>query len=100
MNRIRAFALAALAFLLVPLATAHAGVYVGVGVPGPYYRYHRHYRHYYRYPVYVAPPAVYVAPRTVYITPAPVVVQPAPAVLQTVPAPAVTTVPFPVVPGP
>jgi hypothetical protein len=97
MNRIRVLALAALAFLALPLATAHAGFYVGVGYRGPY---HRHYRYYPTYPyrVYVAPPPVYIAPRPVYIAPAPVVVQPAPTVIQTVPAPALQTVPVPAVP--
>jgi hypothetical protein len=100
MTRTRAFVLAALAFLALPLASAKADVYVGFGYRGPYYRHH-YYPYYYPRRVYVAPPPVYVAPRTVYVAPAPVVVQPAPTVIQTVPGTyAPPTYPVPVPPGP
>lgn len=103
-------ALAALAFLAIflaiPSGTANAGVYIGVGVPGPYYRpyYHHHYYYgygpyYYRPGIVVAAPPVYVAPRPVYVVPpaAPVYVQPAPTVITTPGAPPATlsTVPPP-----
>jgi hypothetical protein len=93
MNRTRAFALAALAFLALPWAAARADFYVGFGRP---YRY-RYYRLSYPVRVYVAPAPVYVAPRMVYVTPAPaaVVVQPAPTYLQTPPPGAVPPVPVP-----
>jgi hypothetical protein len=94
MTRTRAFALAALAFLALPFASARADFYVGFGRPRPYYR-HSYYYPYYPYRVYVAPPAVYVAPRPVYVAP-PVYVQPAPAYLQTAPAYPPQTVPVPV----
>ena len=44
MNAARKFALAALALLGLSAASAPAGVFVGVGGPGPYYRpYYRPY---------------------------------------------------------
>jgi hypothetical protein len=99
MSRTRAFVLAALAFLVVPLASARADFYFGIGRPGPYYHHHHHYRPYPGYRVYIAPvPPVYIAPRPVYVAPAPVYVQPAPTYLQTVPvtpAPVVPAVPVP-----
>jgi hypothetical protein len=97
MTRTRAFVLAALAFLVLPFASAKADVYVGFGYRGPYYRHH-HYNYYYPRRVYVAPQTVYVAPRPVYVVPAPVVVQPAPTVIQAVPAPAAYPVPVPQAP--
>jgi hypothetical protein len=101
MTRTRAFVLAALAFLTLPLASARADFFVGVGRPGPYYR-HSHYRPYSGYRVYYAPPPVYVVPRAVYVAPAPatVYVQPAPTYLQTVPAAPPRVVPVPAVPIP
>ena len=94
MRGLRTFALAAMCFVLAPLATAQAGIFIGVGIPGPYYRaYHRPY-YYYGPRVYVAPAPVYVTPTPVYVAPAPapVYVQPAQTVIQTpvtqpVPAP-------------
>jgi hypothetical protein len=91
MSKLRIPALAALALLAMPLASANAGfrINVGVGLPvyyGPYYRY--------RYPVYLAPAPVYVVPAQVYVAPAPVYVQPAPAVIQVPPpAPVIITAP-------
>lgn len=84
-------AAAALAAVVLSVAAvpAPAGVFVGVGFGGPYYR--PYYRPYWGYPYYrpygvgvvVAPPPV------IYTQPVPVVVQPAPVAIQTVP----TTVP-------
>jgi hypothetical protein len=98
MFRTRVLALAALAVLAIPLASARADIFVGFG-GRPYY-YRHHYRPYYPYRVYVAPPPVYVAPRAVYVAPAPapVIVQPAPVYLQTVPAAPTQVVPVPVAP--
>lgn len=66
-----------------PWNVSRAGVYVGIGVPGPYYR--PYYRHGYRYGyrpygygyggVYIAPPPVIVGAPPV-VVPQPVVVQP------------------------
>jgi hypothetical protein len=99
MTRTRAFVLAALAFLALPLASARADVFVGVGFGRPYYH-HRYYRPYYPAArIYVSPAPVYVAPRAVYVTPAPVYVQPAPTVIQTVPAAPAPFIPVPVPPG-
>ena len=97
MFRTRVLALAALAVLAIPLASARADFFVGFG-GRPYYRHY--YRPYYPYRVYVAPPPVYVAPRAVYVAPAPapVIVQPAPVYLQTVPAAPTQVVPVPVAP--
>jgi hypothetical protein len=87
MNAARKFVLSALVTLTL-YASAHAGVFIGVGVPGPYYR------PYYRprvvvgvAPVVVAPTPVVVAPAPVYVQPAPVIVQPAPTVIQAQPVP-------------
>ena len=57
-----ALAVAALALLTLPWTSAHAGIFVSVGVPGPFYGpyYHRHY-YYYGPRVVVAAPVV-VAP--------------------------------------
>ena len=92
MNRFRTFALATLALLGLSLTTAHAGVFVGIGIPGPYYRpYPRYYYPYYGPRVIVAaPPVVYVnpAPAPVYVTPAPVYVSPPPTPAYYPPAPA------------
>ena len=57
MNLKRAFAIAALLLVSLPWASAHAGVFIGIGIPGPYYRpYHRGYYYY-------GPRVVVVAPR-------------------------------------
>ena len=81
----RILALAALAVLSLPLFSlpAHAGVYIGVGVPGPYYRPYRPYypRYYYGPRVVIAAPPVVVA-----TAPPPVVVAPAPAPVYVAPA--------------
>ena len=73
----RTLVLAALALvgLSWAAAPASAGVYVGVGVPGPYYR--PYYRRYYYGPrVVIAAPPVVVAPAPVYVAPPPVYVAP------------------------
>jgi hypothetical protein len=95
MRVLRIATLAALCVLALPFASAQAGVFIGVGIPGPYHRHY--YRPYYYGPrVYVAPPPVvvapapgpvYVQPAPVYVQPAPVYVQPPPVVLQTPPPP-------------
>ena len=87
MNAARKFALAALALLGLSAASAPAGVFVGVGVPGPYYR--PYYRPYWGPRVVVGLPPVYIgpAPAPVYVQPAPVYVQTAPAVIPAPPAP-------------
>jgi hypothetical protein len=99
MHRIRVFALAALGLLTLSWATAEAGVFIGVGIPGPYYRPHP--RYYYGPRIVIAaPPVVVAAPvvaaPVVVAAPAPVVVQPAPVVVQ--PAPVATTLPAAPVP--
>ena len=96
MYRTRALALAALAFLALPWASARADFFVGFGRPRHYHRYD-YYRPYYPYRVYVAAPPVYVAPRTVYVAPAPatVYVQPAPTYIQTAPLAPTQVVPVP-----
>jgi hypothetical protein len=99
MTRTRMFALAALAFLALPWASARADFYVAYGRPRPYYYRHSYYRPYVPFGVYVAPPAVYVAPRPVYVTPAPVYVQPAPTYLQAAPVAPPQYVPVPVPPS-
>jgi hypothetical protein len=98
MYRMRVLALAALALLAIPLASARADFFVGFGARPYYYRHY--YRGYYPYRVYVAPPPVYVAPRAVYVTPTPVpvIVQPVPTYLQAVPAAPTQVVPVPVAP--
>lgn len=92
MSRFKSLAVVVLSMVALSGSVAHAGVFIGVGVPGPYYR--PYYRHYYR-PYYYGPrviigapaPAVYVAPAPVYVAPqpAPVYVQPAPTVIQATP---------------
>jgi hypothetical protein len=76
----RVIPLAALALLVLPLASAQAWWRVGIGIGAPY-----HYRPY-PFRVYVGPPPVYVAPA--YVQPAPVYVQPAPVYVQPAPVPA------------
>jgi hypothetical protein len=66
MSMLRKLGLAALVVVCSPWSFSQAGVYVGIGVPGPYY-----YRPYYR-PWYGG---VYVAPPPVVVGAAPVVVQ-------------------------
>ena len=84
MNARRALVLAALFLLSLSWMSAQAGVFIGVGVPGPYYRPYPY--RYYGPRVYVAPPPVYVQPAPVYVQPAPVYAQPAPAYSQPAPA--------------
>lgn len=94
MNRMRAIALTALSLLPLSATVTQAGVYVGIGVPGPYYR--PYYRPYYGPRVIVAPPPVYVGPApAIYVAPppAPVYVQSAPTVLQAAPVQAVAPPP-------
>ncbi len=76
-------AVASLALLTLPWASAHAGVFVSVGVPGPYYGpyYHRHY-YYYGPRVYVGAPVVVAAPPppgAVYVQQPTVIYQQGPA---------------------
>ena len=90
MNRTRTFAIAAFALLALAWTSAQAGFFVGVGVPGPFYRPYHHYHPYYYGPrVVVGLPPVYVgpAPAPVYVQPAPVYVTPAPAPVYVQPAP-------------
>jgi hypothetical protein len=91
--------LAALALLSLPWGSARAGVFLSVGVPGPYYGpyYHHHYYYYGPRVVVAAPPVVVAAPPpgTVYVQPT-VIYQQVPAP-QTAPAPAPQ--PVPVNPG-
>ena len=75
----RIIPLAALALLVLPLASAQAWCRVGIRIGVPY-----HYRPY-PFRVYVGPPPVYVAPA--YVQPAPVYVQPAPVYVQPAPVP-------------
>jgi hypothetical protein len=83
---------AALAGVLVPLASAQAWLRIGIAVPiGPYPYYAPYYRPYYYYPY---PAAVVVQPAPVVVQQPPVVVQPAPAGTAQ-PAPAQTFVPPP-----
>ncbi len=97
--------LGALALLALPWNSARAGVFIGVGIPAPYYGpYYRHRYYYYYGPrvVVVAPPVVVgVAPAPVYVTPAPgaVYVPQSPTVIQTAP-PQPLPPPVPVNPGP
>jgi hypothetical protein len=85
MNRARVLALAAFALSALPWSSAHAGFFIGVGVPVPAYR--PYYRPYYYGPrvvvglppVYVGGPVYVAQPAPVYVTPAPVYVTPAPA---------------------
>jgi hypothetical protein len=82
-NRIRLLALATLALLAVSWTSAHAGVYIGLGFPGPFHRPFRHHHHF-GPRLIIAPPPVYIGPTPapVYLTPVPVYVQPAPTVIQ------------------
>jgi hypothetical protein len=85
MNGKRVFALAALILLSLPLATTHAGVFIGVGVPYPYYRPYYYRPYWYGPRVVIAPAPIVVAPPPVIVGPGPVpvAVQPAPTVIQT-----------------
>jgi hypothetical protein len=90
---------AALAFLALPCASAQAGVFVSVGIPGPWFGpYHHHYPYYYGPRVVVAAPPVVYAPAYAYPQPNVIYVQPAPQVVQP-PAPAPLPPPLPVTPG-
>jgi hypothetical protein len=91
MKAARQFALATFALLGLSMATARAGVFIGIGAPVPYYRHF--YRPYYYGPrVVIGLPPVYVGPAPVYVQPAQVYVQPAHTVIQ---APPVQYVPAP-----
>lgn len=90
MFRTRVFALATLSFLSLALASAEAGVFVGVGIPGPCFR---PYRHCYGPRVFVGvAPVVVGAPVYVAPAPAPVIIQQAPPVIQ---VPATSAYPAP-----
>jgi hypothetical protein len=103
--------LAALALLSLP-GRSQAGIFVGFGIPGPYYGpYHHHYSYgYYGPRIVVAAPPIYVgaAPAPVYVQQPPTVIYQQAPTLQTAPptqyAPAPQTVaahppPVPVGPG-
>jgi len=66
MSMLRKLGLAALVVICCPWSFSQAGVYVGIGVPGPYY-YRPYYRPWYYGGVYVAPPPVVVAPPPVVV---------------------------------
>jgi hypothetical protein len=93
LNAVRKFALAVLTLLGLSLTMAHAGVFIGVGVPGPFYRHY--YRPYYGPRIVVGLPPVYIGGATapVYVQPAPVYVQPAPPVQYAPPAAPATQAP-------
>jgi hypothetical protein len=76
-------------------ASARAGVYIGVGVPGPYYR--GYYRPYCGPRVYVGLPPVVVAPAPATVVVTPVYAVPA---VQAVPAPVYVAPPVATVPAP
>ncbi len=71
--------LAALALLSLPCGSARAGVFVGFGIPGPYYR--PYYPHHYYYGYYGPRVVVGVPPIVVGSAPAPVYVQQPPTVI-------------------
>jgi hypothetical protein len=75
MSMLRKLGLAALVVACCPWSFSQAGVYVGIGVPGPYY-YRPYYRPWYYGGVYVAPPPVVVASPPVVVQ-QPAVAQPA-----------------------
>ncbi|HKI38737.1 MAG TPA: hypothetical protein VKA46_43210 [Gemmataceae bacterium] len=83
MNWVRTSVLAALVLFGLSWTSAQAGVFIGVGIPGPFYR------HPYRPRIVVGLPPVYIgaAPAPVYVVAPPptVYVQPAPAVIQAPP---------------
>jgi hypothetical protein len=66
MSMLRKLGLAALVVICCPWSFSQAGVYVGIGVPGPYY-YRPYYRPWYYGGVYVAPPPVVVSPPPVVV---------------------------------
>ena len=83
MRAMRVFALAAVSWLTLSWASAQAGVFIGVGIPGPCYR--PYYHHYWYGPrgVIAAPPVVVAPPPPVVVAaPAPVYVQQAPQVIR------------------
>ena len=59
-KRCLTLAVAALALLALPWASAQAGIFVNIGIPGPWYGpyYHRHYYYYGPRVVVAAPPVV------------------------------------------
>lgn len=95
---------ASLALLVLPAASAWAGVVVGVGYGGPSY-YGGYYRPYYRgyyggyYGPYYYRPPVIVAPAPVYVAP-PVYVQPVPTPVYVQPAPSMSSYGLPAMPPP
>src|SRR5262249_34021200 len=95
----RTLAVAALVLLSLPWlsAPAQAGVVVGIGVPGPFFRPYPPPRYYSYGPrLYVGPPAVVVAPAPVVVAPTPAVyVQPSAAVVPPPPPPAPLPAPTP-----
>lgn len=81
MSLLRRISIAALVVVCCPWSFSRAGVYVGIGVPGPYY-YRPYYRPYYYRPwygyggVYVAPPPIVVGGAAPVVVQQPPVVQP------------------------
>ncbi len=103
MSVLRRLGFAALVVACCPWSVGQAGVFVGVGVPGPYYR--PYYRPYYGYGyggwyrpyggIYVAPPPLIVGAAPAVVQ-QPVVVQQQPVVVQPAYAPpAQTPAPLP-----
>jgi hypothetical protein len=90
----RLLSLITLAALVAPVASAQAGVRIGIGFGYPVYRPHYYYRPFFP-AVYVGPAPVYVTPT--YVGPAPVYVQTAPVFVQPVP---VGTQSMPTAPAP
>jgi hypothetical protein len=75
MSVLRKLGLAALVMACCPWNFTQAGVFVGIGVPGPYY-YRPYYRPWYYGGVYVAPPPVVVGAPPVFVQQPAVVQQP------------------------
>jgi hypothetical protein len=93
---------AALALLSLPCESARAGVFISVGVPGPYYRPYYHHHYYYGPRLVVAAPPVVIGaplPAPIYVQQPTVIYQQAPS-LQPVPVPVPQTVPAPPPPVP
>jgi hypothetical protein len=100
MSLLRKMGIAALIVACCPWSTSQAGVFVGIGVPGPYYRPYWGYGGFYRpygFGVVVAPPVVVGAAPVVVQQPTvvqqPVVVQP--AYTPSTPPPAAAPAPLP-----
>jgi hypothetical protein len=101
MSLLRGLGLAILLMACCPWCTSQAGVYVGLGYGGPFYRpyYRPFYRPYYGvgfgfYPGYVVPPPVVVQPAPIVVQ-QPAVIQPAYAPPAQAPAPAPAPLPPP-----